>query len=676
MPGRRPSRAADAADRRSRRRPFEDALATVQHYSVPAPVTAGVALALVSIVAPRGPGRRRPERDLGSPAAAGVPMLIPYLSAAANGSTPLHPAFFAMTASTWAVLLARRSRLSLRRWSTTVPRHADAPCSTRTRMTSPPRSPGRPGPLGSRSSSSPLSSQPCSPSADPLPHRRPRARRRGWRRPRRGAVVHPRREQVSGLGDDRVVPGCERPRRHWPHAGHGRHRLLPAGSGPRTPQATRGEEQPAPLETDVPGIGTLTAHPSAWSAMTSRPRMSRSRWAPARWLRTRTGAGGPAPGRSAAMSPSAPTATYDDITLSDADRAVLGPRARREPGPGRRGGRGDPGRPSPILARLVPEDASAYDVGVAVQNYLRSAGGSPTRSPLMRAVPTRALSRPSCAPSGATACSSPRRCCSWRAPAGSPRGWPSASCPGSAAEGVRHPLQRRPRLARALHRGLGWTRFEPTPATRTGAPSRADPAADHTDQHQHRRVDREAVPHRTGTPHADRSRRHHHVVRADPDPAGGLFRPRAGRGRAWDHRSARVAQPRGPALRRPSCSRRRRRRRALPRAGRGRVAAAGHQAGRPRVAPEPAATLREAQRSTVAEPGWRPGRRGARSGTSRPSRPCGTHRWARPAAASPWPRMSTRSWPPRRGPGGVETGLRRGCCPPKGRRGGASSPSR
>ena len=80
------------------------------------------------------------------------------------------------------------------------------------------------------------------------------------------------------------------------------------------------------------------------------------------------------------------------------------------------------------LARLVPEDASAYDVGVAVQNYLRSAGGF-----------TYSLSldagRPDESPEEFVIRSSDAHA------------WPELYIGG-----------------------LGWTRFEPTPATRTGAP--------------------------------------------------------------------------------------------------------------------------------------------------------------------------------------------------------------
>lgn len=88
---------------------------------MPAPVTPGVAIALVSIVALAGLAADALSETWGSPGRRGRADAHPLpLRCREREYAALHPAFFAMTAATWAVLLARRSRLSLRRWSTTV----------------------------------------------------------------------------------------------------------------------------------------------------------------------------------------------------------------------------------------------------------------------------------------------------------------------------------------------------------------------------------------------------------------------------------------------------------------------------------------------------------------------------------------------------------------------------
>ena len=454
---------------------FEDAVATVQHYSVPAPVTPGVAIALVSIVALAGLAADALSETWGAPAAAGVPMLILYLSAAANGSTPLHPAFFAMTAATWAVLLARRSRLSLRRWSTTVaaPRGRavlnENQDDVLAQVSGAARATGVSVVIGALVVAALLPHLPTRYLIDGLG-------RGGVGGGDQGVGLSSTLDvsKSLGSGDDRVVLRVRTatttlaPMRVTVATAYSRG-VWTADS----PDATRGEEQPAPLETEVPGIGTLTSHtvrvvgndvpvPYVAVPVGTRSVASDENW---RWR----------PGTGEIRSDEslrAYSATYDDITLSEADRAVLSAPERGEnQAPVDGVDAATLADLRSILARLVPEDASAYDVGVAVQNYLRSAGGftyslsldagRPDESPEQTFLRTK---RGYCVQFATTMLLMARS-------RGIPARMAIGFLPGQRS-GEEFVIRSSDAHAwpELYIGGLGWTRFEPTPATRTGAP--------------------------------------------------------------------------------------------------------------------------------------------------------------------------------------------------------------
>ncbi len=101
-----------------------EALATVQAYAAPAPTTPGLsfvvgcALALIALAVDYL------AVTLRSPSMAGLPLLIAFLTGAANSGSSLPVIFFVAAAAMWLVLVARQGSAVLRRWATTaaVPR--------------------------------------------------------------------------------------------------------------------------------------------------------------------------------------------------------------------------------------------------------------------------------------------------------------------------------------------------------------------------------------------------------------------------------------------------------------------------------------------------------------------------------------------------------------------------
>lgn len=97
-----------------------EALATVQAYAAPAPTTPGLAfvvgcsLALVALAVDYLAVTRR------SPSLAGLPLLIAFLTGAANSGSSLPVIFFVAAAAMWLVLVARQGSATLRLWATTV----------------------------------------------------------------------------------------------------------------------------------------------------------------------------------------------------------------------------------------------------------------------------------------------------------------------------------------------------------------------------------------------------------------------------------------------------------------------------------------------------------------------------------------------------------------------------
>lgn len=97
-----------------------DCGAVVQRYAAPVPMTPGVqfcvvvGVCLVALVVDYAAVTRS------APAAAGLPLLTAFLAAAANSGSALAPGYFLVPALAWMAMVARQSRWSMQRWSTTV----------------------------------------------------------------------------------------------------------------------------------------------------------------------------------------------------------------------------------------------------------------------------------------------------------------------------------------------------------------------------------------------------------------------------------------------------------------------------------------------------------------------------------------------------------------------------
>ena len=97
-----------------------DAIQSIQTYVAPAPTTRGLSLmvglvagALAVAVDYLGVTRR-------SAPLAGLPLLAVFLGSSANSGSSLHPAFFAALALVWLVMVGRQGTALVRRWSTTT----------------------------------------------------------------------------------------------------------------------------------------------------------------------------------------------------------------------------------------------------------------------------------------------------------------------------------------------------------------------------------------------------------------------------------------------------------------------------------------------------------------------------------------------------------------------------
>ena len=98
-----------------------DARETIQSYSAPAPTTRGVILGIGLAIAATGIVVDHLAVMRRSPALAGLPLLTAFLLSASNSGSSLHPAFFVLAATVWLVMVGRQGTSSLRRWSTTTP---------------------------------------------------------------------------------------------------------------------------------------------------------------------------------------------------------------------------------------------------------------------------------------------------------------------------------------------------------------------------------------------------------------------------------------------------------------------------------------------------------------------------------------------------------------------------
>ncbi|MDQ6715455.1 MAG: DUF3488 and transglutaminase-like domain-containing protein [Actinomycetota bacterium] len=99
---------------------FGDFGDVVQKYAAPVPTTPGVSLVLVLAVTGLALLVDYLAVTRGAPAAAGMPLLVAFLTAAANSGSSLPPFYFVVSALLWLVLVSRQGRWSVRRWSTTV----------------------------------------------------------------------------------------------------------------------------------------------------------------------------------------------------------------------------------------------------------------------------------------------------------------------------------------------------------------------------------------------------------------------------------------------------------------------------------------------------------------------------------------------------------------------------
>lgn len=92
----------------------------LQKYAAPIPTTPGVEFLLVGAVTVLALVVDYLAVTRNAPAAAGLPLLAAFLTAAANSGSSLAPGYFLVAALVWLILVSRQASSSVRRWSTTV----------------------------------------------------------------------------------------------------------------------------------------------------------------------------------------------------------------------------------------------------------------------------------------------------------------------------------------------------------------------------------------------------------------------------------------------------------------------------------------------------------------------------------------------------------------------------
>lgn len=97
-----------------------DCVNVMQRYAAPVPATPGVQFAIVGAVALLALVVDYLAVSRQSPAAAGMPLLAAFLTAAANSGSSLAPGYFVVAAVMWLILVSRQAGWAVRRWSTTV----------------------------------------------------------------------------------------------------------------------------------------------------------------------------------------------------------------------------------------------------------------------------------------------------------------------------------------------------------------------------------------------------------------------------------------------------------------------------------------------------------------------------------------------------------------------------
>ena len=106
-----------------------DCVTVMTRYAAPIPATEGVQLVLVAAVAGLALLVDALALTLRAPAAAGLPLLAAFLTAAANSGSSLAPWYFVIAAVMWLVLMSRQGTGTVRGWSTTVA-SPNSPAST------------------------------------------------------------------------------------------------------------------------------------------------------------------------------------------------------------------------------------------------------------------------------------------------------------------------------------------------------------------------------------------------------------------------------------------------------------------------------------------------------------------------------------------------------------------
>ncbi|MGN6754716.1 MAG: transglutaminaseTgpA domain-containing protein [Intrasporangium sp.] len=97
-----------------------EAYETIQRYTAPAPLTAGVTFCLVVIGSALAIAVDALAATWRAPAAAGLPLLTAYLITAANGSEALDPRYFVLPVVLWLAMLHTTARSRFMGWSTTT----------------------------------------------------------------------------------------------------------------------------------------------------------------------------------------------------------------------------------------------------------------------------------------------------------------------------------------------------------------------------------------------------------------------------------------------------------------------------------------------------------------------------------------------------------------------------
>ena len=97
-----------------------DCVQVMQRYAAPIPTTRGIEFVMAAIVTLLALVVDTVAVTLAAPAAAGLPLLAAFLTAAANGGNSLPIVYFLLAALVWLLLVSRSNRGLVRRWSSTV----------------------------------------------------------------------------------------------------------------------------------------------------------------------------------------------------------------------------------------------------------------------------------------------------------------------------------------------------------------------------------------------------------------------------------------------------------------------------------------------------------------------------------------------------------------------------